>query len=596
MKEAHLRDMVAHVRSGGLSRRTFIQRMGALGLAAPIAGQLLSWHGVSMAAPSTPPLPPDAVRGGALRLLFWQGPTLLNPHFAVGTKDQEGSRVFYEPLAGWDPEGRLMPVLAAEVPSVENGGVSPDAKSVTWKLKPGVKWHDGKPFTADDVLFNWQYASDPASATVTIGSYKDAHVEKVDDLTIRVTFDQPTPFWADAFVGVVGMIIPKHHFEHYVGAKSREAPANLKPVGTGPYRYVDFRPGDILKAERNPDYHLPGRPYFDTLEIKGGGDAVSAARAVLQTGEYDYAWNTLVEDVLLKRMEAAGRGVLEITYGGNIEFIQLNPTDPNKEVDGERSSIKTEHPLFSDPAVREAVSILIDRKSIQQHIYGRLGKPVRNFINAPDRFVSPHTSYEYSVEKANDILDQAGWKRGADNVRAKDGKRLSMIFQTSINAPRQKTQAIVKQACREAGIELELKSVNASVYFSADLANPESNTKFYADMQMYTQSMTEPDPQKFMTQFVSWEVASKANGWQGRNVLRWRNEEFDTLFKVAAEETDPVKRAEIYIKMNDLIVGGNNLQPLLHRAVVAARSKKLTPFLSGWDSTLWRLPDWYRTA
>src|SRR5690606_11197486 len=297
-------------------------------------------------------------------------------------------------------------------------------------------------------------------------------------------------------------------------------------------------------------------PHFDTLEIKGGGDAVSAARAVLQTGEYDYAWNTLVEDILLKRMEAAGRGVLEITYGGNIEFIQLNPTDPNKEVDGERSSIKTEHPLFSDPAVREAVSVLIDRKSIQQHIYGRLGKPVRNFINAPDRFVSPHISYEYSVEKANGILDQAGWKRGPDNVRVKDGKRLSMIFQTSINAPRQKTQAIVKQACREAGIEIELKSINASVYFSADLANPESNTKFYADMQMYTQSMTEPDPQKFMTQFVSWEVASKANGWQGRNVLRWRNEKFDALFNEASREIDPVRCAAIYIEMNELVVGG----------------------------------------
>ncbi|NYT37414.1 peptide ABC transporter substrate-binding protein [Allopusillimonas soli] len=595
MKEALLRNMIARVCCGSMSRRTFIRKVGALGLAAPVASQLLSWHGISMAAPAPAP-DANAVRGGTLRMLFWQGPTLLNPHFAIGTKDQEGSRVFYEPLAGWDPEGNLFPILAAEIPSLENGGVSPDATSVTWKLKPGVKWHDGKPFTADDVVFNWQYATDPASATITIGSYKDATVEKVDDLTVRVSFSKPTPFWADAFVGVVGMIIPKHLFAPYIGAKSREAPANLKPVGTGPYRLVEFRPADIVRAERNPDYHIPDRPYFDAVEIKGGGDAVSAARAVLQTGEYDYAWNTLVEDTLLKRMEAGGQGELVVTFGGNLEFIQLNPTDPRKEVDGERSSIKTTHPLFNDPAVREAMSLLIDRNAIQQHIYGRLGRATRNFINAPARYVSKNMKFEYNLEQANAILDKAGWEKGADGVRTKNGKRLSLLFQTSINAPRQKTQAIIKQACRGAGIEMELKSINASVYFSADLANPESNTKFYADMQMYTQSMTEPDPQKFMTQFVSWEVACKANGWQGRNVLRWRNDEFDALFKEAARETDPTKRAAIYIRMNDLVVGDNNLQPLLHRASVAARSKKLKTYLSGWDSTLWRLRDWHHTA
>ena len=179
---------------------------------------------------------------------------------------------------------------------------------MTWKLKQGVKWHDGKPFTADDVVFNWEYATDPATAAVTIGSYKDVKVEKVDDLTVRVLFAKPTPFWADAFVGVRGMIIPKHLFADYTGAKSRDAPANLKPVGTGPYRFVDFKPGDMVRGELNPDYHMPNRPYFDTIEMKGGGDAVSAARAVLQTGEYDYAWNLQVEDEILLRLEKGGKG------------------------------------------------------------------------------------------------------------------------------------------------------------------------------------------------------------------------------------------------------------------------------------------------
>ena len=117
------------------------------------------------------------------------------------------------------------------------------------------------------------------------------------------------------------MILPKHLFADYIGGKSRDAPANLKPVGTGAYMFVDFKPGDLVLAKRNPDYHVANRPHFDTLEVKGGGDAVSAARAVLQTGEYDYAWNMQVEDEILLRLEAAGKGKVHITPSGNVEFI-----------------------------------------------------------------------------------------------------------------------------------------------------------------------------------------------------------------------------------------------------------------------------------
>src|SRR6202000_2833564 len=135
--------------------------------------------------------------------------------------------------------------------------------------------------------------------------------EKIDDLTIKINFDNPTPYWANPFVGQRGAIIPKHHFEAYKGAKSREAPANLKPVGTGPYKFVSFSPGDLVRGEIFNDYHMPNRPFFDTIEMKGGGDAVSAARAVLQTGEYDYAWNMQVEDEILKRLEEAGKGHID---------------------------------------------------------------------------------------------------------------------------------------------------------------------------------------------------------------------------------------------------------------------------------------------
>src|SRR5271166_3424999 len=418
MNERSLRELVAAVKAGRVSRRTFVRKMVGFGLTAPLATQLLAHAGLAQTAPQSDYNPTKAGGAGALKLLFWQAATLLNPHFAVGAKDQEGARIFYEPLAAWDPDGNLVPVLAAEIPDIENGGVASDGMSVTWKLKKGVEWHDGRPFTADDVVFNWEYASDPATAATTSGDYRDATVEKIDSLTVRVRFDKPTPFWAGLFVAGQGMIIPKHLFEPYKGANSRDAPANLKPVGTGPYRFAEFKPGDLVRGERNPSYHVPNRPYFDTIEMKGGGDAVSAARAVIQTGEYDYAWNMQVEDEILVKLENAGnaKGRVEIVPSGAIEHIQINSTDPWTEVDGERSSIKTRHPLFSDPAVRQALRLLVDRASIETHIYGRTAVATGNFLNNPERFVSKNTKWEFSVDKANRLLEEAGWKRGPDGI------------------------------------------------------------------------------------------------------------------------------------------------------------------------------------
>jgi peptide/nickel transport system substrate-binding protein len=597
MDERALRSLIADVKADRVSRRSFLQLIVALGLTAPMASQMLDYCGVARAASEKFEYKPTKRGGGGpLRLLWWQGPTLLNPHFAVGLKDADGTRIFYEPLAGCDPDGELFPVLASEIPTRQNGGVAADGLSVTWKLKRGVRWHDGKPFTADDVVFTAAYAADPATAAVTIGSYKDLKVEKVDDFTVIVRFQKPTPYWADALVGARGMILPKHLFADHTGAKSRDAPANLKPVGTGPYRFVDFKPGDLVRGELNPDYHIANRPHFDTLEMKGGGDAVSAARAVLQTGEFDFGWNLQVEDEILQRLEKGGKGRVVITEAQTIEHILVNNADPWTEVDGERSSIKTRHPSLTDPAVRRALAMLVDRKSVEDHIYGRTGIATGNFLNSPERFRSKNTTWEFNVEKASQILEEGGWRKGPDGIRAKDGKKLKFVYQTSINTPRQKTQAIVKQACQKAGIEVELKSVVGSVYFSSDAANPDTAAKFYCDIQMYTQNMTQPDPETFMRQFTSAEMAQKENKWQGRNVIRWRNEEYDRVFAAATGELDPVKRAAHFIRMNDLVCMDHVVIPVVHRPRVAAVSSKLRVDLSGWDTDIGNLKDWYREA
>ena len=597
MEYRELQGLINRVRSGGMSRRGFIRRMAVVGLTAPMASQLLSLNGVAMAQTTSGYKPTKAGGGGTVKALWWQGPTLLNPHFATGTKDQDGSRLFYEPLASWDPDGNLVPVLAAEVPTIDNGGLGEDGKSVTWKLKQGVKWHDGEPFTADDVVFNWEYASNKDTATVTYGTYKDLKVEKVDDHTVRVNYDTPHPFWADAFVSVANCIIPKHLFGPYTGSKSREAPNNLKPVGTSAYVFDSFTPGDLLTAKRNPNYHVPNQPYFDAIEVKGGGDAVSAARAVLQTGEYDFAWNLQVEDEILKRLESGGKGQVVINESGSVEHIQCNFSDPWTEVDGERSSMKTKHPTLQYPEVREALSLLVDRDSVQKYIYGRTGVATANYLNNPKRYRSPNTVMEFNVQKAADMLEKAGWKTGSDGIRERDGKKLKFVYQTSINEPRQKTQAIVKQACAKAGIGIDIKSVVASVYFSSDVGNPDTYPHFYTDIQMYTTGPNQPDPGIWMRSFLTAEIAQKANKWQGVNTRRWSSPEYDKLFDQAANELNPTKRAALFIQMNDLVVKENVVIGVVYRPGVSAVIKTLQNVNpSGWDSNFWDLTGWYKQA
>jgi len=594
MNERDVRRLIDKVKSGGMSRRGFVRRMAAVGLSAPMASQILVASGVAMAQSRPVYKPTKRGGGGLLKMLWWQGPTLLNPHFATGTKDQDASRLFYEPLAAWDNDGNLRPVLAASIPGREDGTLAADGKSVIWKLKQGVRWHDGQPFTADDCVFTWQYSRDPATATLTSGSYKDVVVEKIDDYTVVVKYERPTPFWGDTFVASAGSIIPKHLFGPYIGGKSRDAPTNLAPVGTGPYKFKSFKPGDLVQGVINTDYHMENRPYFDAVEMKGGGDAVSAARAVLQTGEYDFGWNLQVEDEILLKLEKGGKGRVIITQGGGIEHIQLNFTDPWTEVDGERASLKTKHPTLQFPEVREALSMLVDKDSVEKYIYGRTGKATANFINYPERFRSGNTKYEFNIDKANALLDKAGWKKGSDGIREKDGKKLKLVYQTSINQPRQKTQAIVKQACQKAGIEIEVKAVVSSVFFSSDVANADTYPHFYCDLQMYNNGPAQPDPEVFLRQFLTAEVAQKANKWQGRNITRWRSPEFDEAHKAAQTELDPAKRAALLIKCNDLAIKNFVVIPVVARPLATGVSNKLTVELTGWDNNTWDIQNWFR--
>jgi peptide/nickel transport system substrate-binding protein len=246
--------------------------------------------------------------------------------------------------------------------------------------------------------------------------------------------------------------------------------------------------------------------------------------------------------------------------------------------------------------VRRALTMAIDRGAIAKVVDGDVADGLTLNATNPCPRLAPDAAPGHDPATAGQLLDEAGWTKGADGVRAKDGKRLKMLFQTSINAPRQKTQAIVKQAAAKAGIELELKSVTASVYFSSDPANLDTFPHFSTDIQMFTTTMTQPDPEIFMNQFTSWEIAAKANKWQGRNATRWKSDEYDKVYRAAESEMDPVKRAAMFIKMNDLVIQNVVVIPVVQRPRVTAVSNTLRVEQSGWDSDFWSLHDWYREA
>jgi peptide/nickel transport system substrate-binding protein len=531
-----------------------------------------------------------------LKLLYWQAPTILNPHLSTGFKDSEASRITLEPLASYDKNSKLIPFLAAEIPTLENGGIAKDGKSVTWKLKQNIKWSDGTPFTADDVVFTYQFITNKKVGSTSAETYTNiAKVEALDKYTVKVTFKTSTPSWDRPFIGTSGMILPRHSYEKYNGENARQAPANLIPIGTGPYKVIEFKPGDVVVYEANSYFRDGDKLGFKRIELKGGGDATSAARAVLQTGDANYAYNLQVEAPILKQLETGGQGKIVSLLGPLSERILVNLSDPNQTTkEGERSSLKFPHPFFKDQKVRQAFSLAVDRDTIAQQLYGVTGKATANFLILPQEYNSPNTSYEFNLEKASKLLDEAGWKDTNNNgTRDKDGVEMKVLLQSSVNTLRQKTQEIIKQGLQKIGVGVELKSVDPSVFFSSDPANNDTVEHFYADLQMFTTGNDNPDPSTYMKTYTCNTIPQKENNWSGDNYSRYCNPEYDKLWEASNKELDPKKRAEIFIKMNDMLVKDFVVIPLVHRAEVAAISNQLQGFdLTPWDRNTWNIQDW----
>ncbi len=538
-----------------------------------------------------------------LTVLYWQAPSTPNPYLSGGYKDRDAGAITLEPLANYDPDGILVPALAAEIPSIENGGISQDLTSITWNLRDNLKWSDGSSLTAADVVFTWRYCTDEATGCTASSAFTDVtSVKALDDLTVKITFHAPTPYPYTAFVGAGVPVLSSAQFADCVGtAASGCDEENYAPLGSGPYRIVDFTPDRNARYERNPHYR-GDRPYFDGVALVGGGDALSAAQSVLEIGEADYAWNLQIDPQALADMENAGNGMVVSAFSSLVERIVLNQTNADPSLGNDRSEYldgANPHPLLTFTPIARAMSMAVDRSLMAQELYGFAGEPACNLIVGPPAYASTANDacLPQDIEGANKLLDDSGvLDTDGDGVREYNGIPLRLTYQTSTNDVRQETQELVQDWWREIGIEAELLHHDAAVFFGGDPVADKDQvySRFFADVQMYATG-PDIDPQQYLFGLTCVEVPDRDNNWSGSNVPRACNPDFDELAEELSHTPIGPSRDALVKRMNDILVQSYYEIPLVNRGIVSAHSNTLQGVrINGWDSELWNIAEWRR--
>ena len=538
-----------------------------------------------------------------LTLLYWQAPSVPGSYLSAGAKDVDAGAITLDPLAKYDPDGNLAPALAAEIPTLENGGFSRDLTSITWKLKEGLKWSDGSDMSAEDVVFTWRYCVNEETGCTSESSFDGiASVEALDSLTVKITFEAPTPYPYQAFVGAGAPIISRAQFANCIGAAATTCEAqNTAPLGTGPYRIIDFKANEQAVYERNPFYRGPS-PYFDRVLLKGGGDAVSAARAVMERGEADYAWNIQVEPEVLAGLEEAGLATVVVAFTSLVERIVVNQTNPAPALGDDRSEYlegQNPHPFLSFKPIRSAMSLAIDRSRIVEDFYGFAGEPTCNLITGPPNYASTANDgcLPQDIDGANRLLDDNGvLDTDGDGIREYNGVPIRITYQTSTNAIRQDTQALVRDWWRQIGIDTELVHHDASVFFGGDpVADREASyRRFFADVQMYADG-SGIDPQQSLSDALCKHIPTRENNWAFGNIPRSCNPEYDSLYAQLEQTQFGPEREALVKRMHDMDVQGYYEIPLVERGAVSAYLNTLQGVrINGWDSELWNIAEWRR--
>lgn len=521
-----------------------------------------------------------ASSGGTVIIGTPQEPGMMNTLLTSSSIEDAVVSLFNEGLVSVNEKGEYVPVLAKELPTVSEDGLV-----VTWLLKEGVKWSDGSDFTCDDVRFTMEGALSDLSQ-VSASGYRDIEsLECPDPYTVVATFGEVYAPYLRLFAYTVpdtaGALEDMESWD-----------INRNPVGTGPFILTEWVPGDHLTFGRNPYYREEGKPYLDQVIIK-----ILPSREVgmqlLSTGEIHALWDlTEANFPELEAMKEQGVAFVSTVTGEN-ELLLLNFGNNDGSAPADPST--NPHPILYDLKVRQAIQYAIDKQTIVDTLlYGNVNPG--NSAVPVGTFGCPQPVSEFSVEKANALLDEAGWTVGADGIREKDGTRMSLkIATTTGNQLREQTEQVLAEMLKAVGIELVIENVPSDVLFAGWESDGMRDHGTY-DIVMYTTGpSTDPDSHLYSS-FHSSQIPTADNEGAGANFSRYLNADVDAWLDEAATITDTAARKDLYCKVVEQINADlpriylyERLSIMGHR--VEFQGLKISPtFIDfAWDAANWTL-------
>jgi peptide/nickel transport system substrate-binding protein len=565
--------------------------IGMLPLVRPRSLRLALWVCVVMitwgcGAPNAAPNPPSASspaegrRGGVVRIALWQEPIILNPIIGNQVVNAAVSRTMLEGLLAPRPDGTVVGALATEVPSLANGGVSPDGLTVTWKLRQGVVWSDGRPFTSKDAVFTYHVMMNPTNPVTNLAGYPDIEsIATPDDVTLVVKYRVIYSAFKEHFE----WILPEHIFGGETAIETKEF--NQAPVGTGPFRFKSWEPGNAITLERNASYREAGKPRLDGIIFKMV-PARDVAILWFKVGEVEGLWN-LAEDNI-PEIEAIPDAVLNPAPSNRIERLVLNTSCPAGPQQGDPAC---RHPVLGDVRVRQAIELAIDKRSIvDELLFGRASVASSILPFGPYAAAMPPT--EPNPEKARQLLEEAGWQVGPDGIRVKDGTRASLSYTTTTgDRLRDQTQALVQLQLRTVGIEVRPENVPSPILFGG-WQDGAARARGNFDIAMYTISIP-LDPQASLHNLYHSSRVPSERVRNGSNVHRILDPELDAALQAASLTVDEAQRAAAYRIVAERVAAGKGHILLYTRLDLDAFRKNLkghTPNI--WSDFTWNTENW----
>ncbi|CVK19835.1 peptide ABC transporter substrate-binding protein [Sporomusa sphaeroides] len=502
-------------------------------------------------------------QGGQLKYGSLQEPNTLNPLLSDFLSTAEVGRLLFSGLVITGDKGEWLPDLAVDVPTMANGGVTPDGLRITYRLRQGVKWHDGMEFTAEDVKFTWQLIMNRKVNIVWRDGYdKISDIETPDKYTVVIKFKE---FYAP-YLTLFTTILPKHRLEN--AGDINKAAFNRAPIGTGPFKFKDWQIAEAVVLEANTSYYR-GKPVLDSIVYKVIPDA-NLLLTQLKTGELDIASN------------------IGFSYLEQVKALDGIRTVIAPTMVWEHMDFNLDNVLFQDVRVRKAIALAIDPQAIITNVLKGVASPAYADQSPLSWAYNPmQQPTGKDINTARNLLAQAGWQPGSDGIMTKENKKLAFSLTTPTgNRQREQTAQKIAEQLKEIGVLVEVRPVEGQVFFSEVLKNRRFETALYAWM-----SGIDPDNTNL---WHSRKIPGAANAYTGQNYPGWRNPEVDRLTELGVRTVDIAARKDIYFLIQDFIRQDCPVVPLFFRGNIDAVKTSVanyqpnpTPSGNMWNAWQW---------